>query len=175
MYDFSYILYWISLIGFGCPSNPRSSFFFPMASALFTLYISAIPSSFGSILSTHSESKLYIEGVIMKSGRAIQGKNLRSRVSHWVLLVFLVGFHQVATRILVILGDFRHTGDLMEDLMTLLSGVFVGEDPRGVHSLKPSILEWRCQCFVNRTSKLIRLPRCSRKTMVASKRCEDLY
>ena len=55
--------------------------------------------------------------------------------------MFLVGFHQVATRILVILGDFRHTGDLMEDLMTLLSGVFVGEDPRGVHSLKSSILE----------------------------------
>jgi hypothetical protein len=32
-----------------------------------------------------------------------------------------------------------------------------------------------CQCFINRTSKLIRLPRYSRKTMVAFKRYEDLY
>jgi hypothetical protein len=32
-----------------------------------------------------------------------------------------------------------------------------------------------CWCFVNRTSKFIRSPRCSRKTMVASKRHEDLY
>ena len=32
-----------------------------------------------------------------------------------------------------------------------------------------------CQCFINQTSKFIRLPRCSRKMMVASKRHEDLY
>ena len=32
-----------------------------------------------------------------------------------------------------------------------------------------------CQCFVNRTSKLIQFPHCSRKTMVASKRHNDLY
>jgi hypothetical protein len=32
-----------------------------------------------------------------------------------------------------------------------------------------------CQCFINRTSKFIRLSRCSRKTMVASKSHEDLY
>jgi hypothetical protein len=32
-----------------------------------------------------------------------------------------------------------------------------------------------CRCFVNQTSKLIRLPCCSRKMMVASKRHEDLY
>ena len=32
-----------------------------------------------------------------------------------------------------------------------------------------------CRCFINRTSKFIRLPRCSRKTMVAYNRHEDLY
>ena len=32
-----------------------------------------------------------------------------------------------------------------------------------------------CRCFANWTSKFIRLPRCSRKTMVASKRHEELY
>jgi hypothetical protein len=32
-----------------------------------------------------------------------------------------------------------------------------------------------CRCFVNRTIKFIRLSRCSRKTMVASNRHEDLY
>jgi len=32
-----------------------------------------------------------------------------------------------------------------------------------------------CRCFVNWTSKFIQLSRCSRKTMVASKRDEDLY
>jgi hypothetical protein len=31
-----------------------------------------------------------------------------------------------------------------------------------------------CWCFVNRTSEFIRLPRCSRKIMVASKRHKDL-
>ena len=34
---------------------------------------------------------------------------------------------------------------------------------------------YKCRCFVNRTSKLIRLPRFSRQTMVASNRYEDLY
>ena len=32
-----------------------------------------------------------------------------------------------------------------------------------------------CRCFINWTSKFIQLSRCSRKTMVASKRDEDLY
>ena len=32
-----------------------------------------------------------------------------------------------------------------------------------------------CRYFINRTSKFIRLPRCSRKTMVACKRHDDLY
>ena len=36
-------------------------------------------------------------------------------------------------------------------------------------------LKTLCQCFVNRTSKFIRLPHCSRKTMVASKRHENLF
>ena len=37
------------------------------------------------------------------------------------------------------------------------------------------VSSWHCWCFINRTSKLIRLPRYCRKTMVASKRHNDLY
>ena len=39
-------------------------------------------------------------------------------------------------------------------------------------SIKHVYIYW---CFVDQTSKLIRLPRCSRKTMVASNRHKDLY
>ena len=39
----------------------------------------------------------------------------------------------------------------------------------------PEVRVTQCQCFINQTSKLIRLPCCFRKTMVASNRHEDLY
>ena len=34
---------------------------------------------------------------------------------------------------------------------------------------------YKCRCFVNRTSKLIRLLHCSRKTIVAYNKHDDLY
>ena len=62
----------------------------------------------------------------------------------------------------------RH-GDMLSPLLFSL----VADGTAGI--LKAIVRKELCRCFVNRTSKFIRLPYCSRKMMVASKRHEDLY
>jgi hypothetical protein len=81
----------------------------------------------------------------------------------------------IRTRPTITIGD--NAFDLKPALINMMqASQFCGKAHEDASAHLLHFLEiCSCQCFVNRTSKLKRLPCYSRKTMVASKIHEDLY